>query len=175
MSLRERLGKVGSRIASVTDFAGVSGSAVAGSCLCVMAVIMGYEVFMRYVLNKPTIWVWEVSHFLLAIVAAWGLAYGLKTGAHIRVEFLRERLTDRWRRRFDGVSLLLTVGVTFLMLWGIIPILIRSIERHQVSGTLLGIPVSWPQATVTVGLFLFAFEAVVLFWNHWRKDPSGSG
>ncbi len=173
MELKRGNGSKDASFASVTSRLSAAGGLAAGILLCVVIVIMNYEVIMRYFFRNPTIWVYEVTHYLLAAVMTWGLAWGLKVGAHITVEILTSRLSIRMRGWLEAATSLLTAGVVIVLLWIMSLLVLRTLERHETSGTLLAVPLSWPQAGVVFGLLLFAIQAVVLCWKNWRRQFSG--
>ena len=75
------------------------------------------EIVMRYFLNRPLVWVVELTEYGLLYVSFLGAAWLLRKGGHVQVDIIIDRLDDRWRRRcaiFSSaiglvVSLLLTV------------------------------------------------------------------
>ena len=171
MHLRRGVLNGATRFASTVNLASSVGGVVAGICLVVLTASVGFEVFMRYILNMPTIWVFEMGHYLLAVVMAWPLAYGLKKGAHITVEIVQERVSPNIMRRLEAVTSLFTVGVAVLLLWALFGLTMRSLERNVVSETLLRVPLGWVQMVASIGLLLFLCQAIVM----WVQKVAGSG
>ncbi len=68
-----------------------------------------YEVFARYLFNAPTLWAYHLAYMLYASLALLGAAYALRRGAHIRTDFLYNRLSPRGQAAVDliGYGLLL--------------------------------------------------------------------
>lgn len=139
------------------------GGVAAGICLVVITLSMGFEVFMRYVLNSPTIWTFEITHYLLAATLAWSLAHGLRIGAHISVGALTEHLSHNVRRRLEAATSLFTLAVAVLLLWTMTDMVMRTIARGEVSQTLLAVPLTWPRLAAAVGFLLFVCQALVLW------------
>lgn len=85
-----------------------------------MAFGTGYEVFVRYVLNKPTPWALDVSFIMYGSLFMIGGAYTLSRGGHVRGDFLYRLLQPRNQARLDlalyllfffpGVSALIVAG-----------------------------------------------------------------
>ncbi len=75
-----------------------------------LLIIVIYEVFMRYVFNKPTIWGFEATTFLYGIHYMFGLAYTDRLGGHVRVDIFTSRLS----KKVQAVIGLLTTAVIFL-------------------------------------------------------------
>ncbi len=69
--------------------------------LLVSAGILVLEIFLRYVLNAPTIWAHETVIFLTASAFVYGGLYVVARNAHIRVVLIYDFLPKRVRRYFD--------------------------------------------------------------------------
>ncbi|MEX0960036.1 MAG: TRAP transporter small permease [Burkholderiales bacterium] len=98
------------RLARAARIAGDSASYI----FLVIVVISAYEVFMRYALGRPTIWVHELSIALAATCFVIGGPYVHQARQHITISFVYERLppaVQRWVRL--ACSLL---ALTFLCL-----------------------------------------------------------
>ena len=76
-----------------------------GRLVCVlilpMIAILLYEVVMRYVFDRPTVWAHETSGMLYTVYFLLGGAYTLRWGGHIQIEFLYVRLSPRKRAILD--------------------------------------------------------------------------
>lgn len=68
-----------------------------------MAVGTGYEVFVRYVLNAPTVWALDVSFIMYGTLFMMGGAYTLSRRGHVRGDFLYRLWSPRWQARVDLV------------------------------------------------------------------------
>lgn len=71
--------------------------------IVIAAVMLLMEVFLRYVLNKPTIWAHETSTFLCAIAFLYGGLFCVARDSHIRVVMIYDALPRRARQVFDVV------------------------------------------------------------------------
>jgi len=66
-----------------------------------MVLALAYEVFARYALSAPTIWAFDTGLYLYAFIGMLGGAAALRHDAHIKVDVLTGRLSDRTRAWFD--------------------------------------------------------------------------
>ncbi|MBN1152303.1 MAG: TRAP transporter small permease subunit [Dehalococcoidia bacterium] len=66
-----------------------------------MVVIALFEVAMRYIFNKPTIWAWDVNIQLQAALVALAGSWVFLSGQFIVVDVLVGRLMSRGRARLD--------------------------------------------------------------------------
>ncbi len=77
-----------------------------------IALMMVYEIVMRYGFGRPTIWAHEIAGLLAGAAFIIGGAVCMVEGSHIRVTLLIDKLPPLPRRLFEGLGLL--VGVIFL-------------------------------------------------------------
>ena len=90
------------------------GGIVFAAGIVLSAVILIQEVFLRYVLNAPTIWAHETTIFLCAVAFVYGGLYCTARNAHIRVVIIYDRLHGKLRRAFDVViSLICAISAGF--------------------------------------------------------------
>ncbi len=80
----------------------------------VLALVVAFEVFSRYVLNSPTVWAFDLSLFLFGYIAALGGAYAQQKRAHINVDILYLQVSHPTRRVFNLLSY--TLAIYFLLL-----------------------------------------------------------
>ncbi|WP_428776113.1 TRAP transporter small permease subunit [Vibrio sp.] len=83
--------------------------------LPVLAGIVAFEVFARYVLDDPTIWAYDTSLFLFGYISALGGAYAQQQNAHINVDILYLKVSATTKRLFDLVTIVLAIGFLIVM------------------------------------------------------------
>ncbi len=94
----------------------------------VLAGIVAYEVFARYLLNAPTIWVYDTSLFIFGYISALGGAYAQQKRAHINVDVVYLRAPKIIRRIFNLITIILAVGFLLIMVYMCFDKFIESIE-----------------------------------------------
>jgi TRAP-type C4-dicarboxylate transport system permease small subunit len=67
--------------------------------VAVLAILLMYEVFMRFVLNSPVDWVLDISQLLQAALAFLSAAYVLKVGGHVNMNLLTEFVSKSWKKK----------------------------------------------------------------------------
>ena len=72
-----------------------------------LLVVIGWEVTARYAFDAPTTWAYETIYMLYAALFMLGAAYALRTGAHVRTDFLSEKWPPRTRAAIDAIAYLL--------------------------------------------------------------------
>jgi len=78
--------------------------------IVVAILVIVIEVFMRYALNKPTLWAYEVSMMTGAALYAFGYSYAEKLKAHVRVDVFYHKYSPRNKAITDAV-----LGVIFFL------------------------------------------------------------
>lgn len=71
--------------------------------IVIAAAILLIEVFLRYILNRPTIWAHEMTVFLCGLAFTFGGLYCTCRNSHIRVVLIYDSLPTGIRRAFDVV------------------------------------------------------------------------
>ena len=69
----------------------------------------GWEVFVREIFGKPTIWTNEITSYLLVWVGLLGVVYAYDRGAHISVDLLFRHFNRRTQGLCNIVTAVLTV------------------------------------------------------------------
>jgi TRAP-type mannitol/chloroaromatic compound transport system permease small subunit len=89
-------------------------------CILILTLGTSYEVFMRYVLNNPTSWAFDMSYILYGALFIMAGAYALSRDAHVRGDVVFRLLPPRVQA---GIELVLYFiffypGVTALIIAG---------------------------------------------------------
>lgn len=66
---------------------------LSGVLVGLMAISIGYEVFMRRVLNNPTSWVTDFSEYALLFITFLSAPWLLREGGHVSMTVVTERLS----------------------------------------------------------------------------------
>jgi len=126
-----------------------------GVLIVVMMASMVYDVVMRHILNRPTIWADELSCFLLVGVSFLGAAYALKTDSHVRIETFVAFLPRRAKNFMETVTDVLSVAFLFIFAWQGGRLVYESFVYTRIAPTLLRTPLYLPQSFLAVGLIWF--------------------
>ncbi len=119
--------------------------------IMVMAFGIGYEVFVRYVLNSPTTWAFDVSYIMYGTLFMMGGAYTLSRGGHVRGDFVY-RL---WRPQTQAkVELILYILFFFP---GIIALMLSGWKYAARSWRYMEVSVNSP-----AGIPIFQFKSVIV-------------
>jgi TRAP-type mannitol/chloroaromatic compound transport system permease small subunit len=119
------------------------GEALSWIWLVLLAVIM-LNVTMRYVFGSGRVEFEEAQWHLYAAGFLAGLSYCVQNDSHIRVDFLRERMSPRLQAWFElyGILLLVLPFVTLVMIYAM-PFVAESFASGEVSPSPGGLPFRW--------------------------------
>ncbi len=89
-------------------------------CIVILTFSTCYEVFVRYVLNAPTVWAFDMSVQMYGALFMMCGAYALSQGAHVRGDVLYRLLRKKTQAKIDFVLyiLFLMPGATALIYYG---------------------------------------------------------
>ena len=104
----------------------------------------------------------EISGYVMAAVASWGLACALLERAHVRIDVIRLKLARPAQMAMDLFAMLVTNGVVLLIAWQSWPVLGKTLERGSRANTPLETPLWIPQGIWFAGWLWFAISATAL-------------
>ena len=147
---------------------------VGAALLLVMVSIVFWQVFARFVLDKPPSWSEEVALVIMLWITFIGAAAGVRRHIHIRVNFFIELMgsADRAVVLFLGfVVVLIFSGYMFFYSYRLSTFLTNVMPAT-------GIPVAWMYLTVAGGaalILLFGKGVLCGAWQDLRKAVSSYG
>lgn len=105
------------RIAAVVEALSDRTGRAAAIAMPLMVIVMAWEVFARYFLNAPTLWVYDTALMLWAWMGLVGGALALREDRHIRVDILVQNLSARKRAALELLTMPLVVFFLALVAW----------------------------------------------------------
>ncbi|MEQ8506851.1 MAG: TRAP transporter small permease subunit [Rhodospirillales bacterium] len=72
-----------------------------GWCILILTLSVAYEVFVRYVLNAPTVWVFDMMVQMYGALFLMAGPYALAQDTHVRADVIYRLLSVRWQARLD--------------------------------------------------------------------------
>ena len=139
---------------------------LSGMLFLTLAVFVTYDVIARKwgaYLHLPTTRVTdELSGYILALAATWGLAYTLRTDAHVRIDVLLPYLPRRWRAFADFLAMVLMGVFAGLVSWKIWALVLDSFESGIRSSTYLLTPQWIPEGILGIGFSLLTLASAAM-------------
>ena len=146
--------KVGNLSERANNFCG----RLSGFFILLIAIIVTYEVIMRFLFRSPTIWVLEISIYLCVASAFLSAGFTQKEKSHIHVDLLTLRLCRRERILIELLTSLLGVLYVLVLIWEGGKVAISSLVLGETSPTVLKVPVVIPRAFVPLGGIILLLE-----------------
>jgi len=78
-----------------------------GWCILILTLSVSYEVFVRYVLNSPTVWAFDMMVQMYGALFLMSGPYALAQDAHVRADVIHRLLPVRWQARLDLILFIL--------------------------------------------------------------------
>jgi TRAP-type mannitol/chloroaromatic compound transport system permease small subunit len=78
-----------------------------GWCILILTLSVSYEVFVRYVLNSPTVWAFDMMVQMYGALFLMAGPYALAQDSHVRADVVYRLLPVRWQARIDFTLYLL--------------------------------------------------------------------
>jgi TRAP-type mannitol/chloroaromatic compound transport system permease small subunit len=149
-----------------------TGKAVSYLLLLLVGVIL-YEIFVRYLLNSPTIWAHETSQMIFGAYVILLGGYVLKRGGHVNVDIVFNRFQPRTRAVINLFTWLLFFyfcGMLFLkggeMAWD-------SFKFRETEPTAFAPPVYPLKMMIPLGALLMLLQGLAKFIRDFKLALSG--
>jgi len=137
---------------------------VAGGLVAVSAVIIIFEVFMRYVVKSPTTWVNEISEMFLIYITFLGTTWVLRNDGHTKVDIVIALMSEKWQQ--DICSLLFCVVFTWLTwesFWDAV------ITQERTAGGLFSIPLWIMYIPIPFGCLLLCIQLIIRIFQRFSQ------
>lgn len=139
-----------------------------------MTSVMLYEVFLRYVIEQPTLWANELTLWIAGFVFLCSGLYAMQQRCHIRI-FILYDLAPRWLQHvFDVLSVLFIVIFAFFLVYGsFYQVFVIKFYRWEMFGTAFDPPIpATVQPMVLIIITLVAIQAVINLIADWNLEPT---
>ncbi|MBN1153158.1 MAG: TRAP transporter small permease subunit [Dehalococcoidia bacterium] len=140
-----------------------------GRSVCILAIVLvlvlANETSLRYFLDRPTMWGYELSYMVGASMAVLGWSYTHKHKGHVRVDIIYSRLSLRGRAIIDVVcSVIFLAPLLYVLVRAGFNGVAFALKMNEVLAESSWLPPAWPIRTVVfVGFVLFALQCSAQF------------
>jgi TRAP-type mannitol/chloroaromatic compound transport system permease small subunit len=139
----------------------------------VLMLTISYEVIMRYLFRAPTIWAWDVSVQLFAVILFFGGGYLLLHEGHVRVDVIYSRLSKRWQVILDLITFPIFLLYVVILFWKFIVVSRSSIASREVTNSLFAPPIYPLKVIMTLAVFFLLMQGVAKFIRDLRAISVG--
>lgn len=150
------------RIAATTRAVNRGIGIACGAVLLATGALILFEILLRQTAGSVLGGTDEISGYVMAAIATWGLSWALSERAHVRIDLLQRRLAPGGRAALDALALLSVACVAALVALHAWSVLSTSLARGSLANTPLETPLWIPQAIWLGGWAWFAVTAWLL-------------
>jgi C4-dicarboxylate transporter, DctQ subunit len=148
---------------------------LSGFCALGMAFIVTYDVLMRFLFSRPTLWVFETSEYLLIVIVFCGASYCLLKEGHVHVDLITNLYSSR--RRSISKAMTSVFGFLFCAIfareawkyWWV------AYQKDWKSSSLLEFPLVYPYFFMAAGLTILTLQYIVKVISYFAdikaRDP----
>ena len=136
----------------------------------VIVIVMMYEIFMRYVLFKPTLWANELCLWLAGVCYLVGGIYATRLRSHIRIVLLYDYVSRPTQRIFDLISTVIIVTFAAAVIYGGMEDAYRSFINSETFATYWDPPIPATMKPLTlICIFLIALQSINNLIIDWKN------
>lgn len=125
--------------------------------------IVVYDVFLRYVLNNPTVWAWDLNTQMLGLMVALGGGYAFLYGSHVGVDVFVVYLSKKGQILVELItSTFFFIGIGVLSAVAIKQAWI-SVKTMEIDSTFFAPPVYPLKVLIAAGFLLLLLQGFAKF------------
>lgn len=128
---------------------------LSGLATLALAVLISFDVIMRYFFNRPQLIVDEIGPFLLLLVIFGAAAQTFRTGGHVRVDLVTAHLRPAARAWLRAINLAIGLAFLAVVIWVTTQSALTAFRYGRVSAVML-YPLWVPMLLIPAGLLLMA-------------------
>lgn len=142
---------------------------IVGAFTAIVMVLMilnvSYDVVMRYFFRSGSIAMQEMEWHLFSVIILLGISYTLKEDAHVRVDLIYDRLTEKKKARINMIGAILFILPVALLI-GIesIPYVVEAYNSNEQSGDPGGLTNRWIVKSLIPMSFFFLIITTIGFF-----------
>ena len=148
---------------------------LAGIIIIFIMLSIASDVVGRTFLNRPIIWVIEISEICLVAITFLGAAWLLKREGHVKLDILVNHLNPRSQALLNAITSIVGAIICLAVVWYGAKVSWDHFQRGLVAYSLLG-PPTFPRYTIiAVGSFLLSIQFLRRAYGYWvsrRVSPS---
>jgi len=135
-------------------------------------VIVNVEAVSRYLLGRPTTWVFDISCLLLLVSVLLALAYINERRGHIRLDLVLVMLPVKCQRVFETVASICLLVVCLVVTWVGVELVLRAYTSGYSTQGGIRIPLYIPMIFIPIGFALWGLQEAVRIFRNRRSQVS---
>ncbi len=142
---------------------------IAGTCVCIMTVLVFFQVVMRYVFSAPVSWSDEIAVYAMLWSVYLSTSWAVRERAHIRVMNLIHMFPGKLETAAMIFSDLIWFSFSVFLTWQSI-VLDYSLWQLPFDSPVLGIAQKWPYLCLVFGFGLMTVRLIQIYYRWIRFD-----
>ena len=143
---------------------------IAEVLLVILTAITVYGVAARYLFNAPSLYVVEISSYLLVAITWLSAGWVHHERRHVNVEFAEAKFTGTWKRLAYWISQASVLLFSIVLVWAGSNIVLTALEKGYKSQSLLRAPLWMPYSLLPIGAAVLALIALTRFRSTTTKE-----
>ena len=135
------------------------------------ALCITYEVAMRYLFSAPTVWVMEVTIYMIIAGTFLSLAYAMREKAHVNVDFVENALKGKSLLSLKLLGLALGLLYSGALAYQGGSLALEAFRNWELAGMILKIPKFIPEMFIPIGTALLFVEIIRETINTVKGSP----
>lgn len=148
---------------NVIDKISVWSGKIASYLVLLMIAILIYEIIVRSIFGKPTLWGYEMAGMLFGAYCIIIGAYTYSLDGHVRMDVFYGGWHERTKAKAEMLTSLLTTCFLLIFLWISIRNAWESWSLLEYSGSAWGPPLFPLKTMICIGVLLLLFQSVARF------------
>ena len=126
------------------------------------------EIIFRYFLNRPSIWVAEITEYILLYITFLGTAWLLRREGHVKIDLLLSRLKPKTQAWFNIIISVIGAIMCLLLVWYSARETLVFFQRGVLTPTVLALPKAPIILIIPIGSFLLFIQFLRRAQGYWR-------
>jgi TRAP-type C4-dicarboxylate transport system permease small subunit len=133
-----------------------------------LVLLIGQDVFMRYVLNSPTRWTLETAMGIQLFFGFLCAGYVLREGGHIRMQLLIEHVSRKTRLWLYMITSILGFFLCVILVYYAWLMTASSYRVGELTA-LVAYPIWWLKSIIFLGFFLLGLQFIAETYKYYRQ------
>lgn len=151
------------KVLNIIDWISIWSGKIFSAINPIIALIVVYEIFVRYVFDAPTLWANEAVIYLAAVSYLMGGAYSHYYRAHVRVDILYLKFSQRTRAILDMVTFSFTFLYLGSLVWVGTKYALESLKVLEKTGSPWNPPIYPLKFAIPIGALLLLLQSIANF------------
>lgn len=137
--------------------------------LLVGAFAINCDVIARYVFNRPTMWAYDVSRYMLLPATLLSAAWIFREDGHVKIDLILNRLKGTPKLVLETITMLLVIIICIVLFYQGIISTAENFATRMKTNDVLEINRFWLLMFIPIGSFLLICQGIRKFKDHFVK------